>query len=60
MTRYIPYTHRAPNKFVRYYEQSFDDGHGHTGIERIVVYINKHGKEVHEQFLIKWDKGVYD
>lgn len=52
---YIPSCHRPPNKFIRYYFWPFDDGHGHTGVEKIVVYMNKAGDICEEQYLIKWD-----
>lgn len=53
---WLPSCHRPPNKFVRYYDRPFDDKHGHTGTETMIVYINKSGEEVHEQYRIKWDE----
>lgn len=52
---FIPSCHRPPNKFVRYYNVPFDDGHGHTGVETRIVYLNKNKEECDEQYRIKWD-----
>ena len=53
---HYPFYARPPNKVVRYYYKDFDDGVGHTAKLRIVVYINKHGKECEEVAQVIWDK----
>lgn len=45
MESFLPIQHRPPNKFLRYEERNFDDGHGNSGIERIAYYLDKKGKE---------------
>lgn len=56
METYIPYYHRKPNKFIRYEQREFDDGHGHFGIEIIAIYLDKHNKQREETAQVIWSR----
>lgn len=56
---FIPVWNRSPNKLIRYYERPFElspnaFGIKHKGIETIVVFKDKHGKEQEMVAYIKW------
>ena len=53
---YIPIYKRAPNTFVRYELERFDDGAGNTGAERVAIYLDKHGAEKRESAQVIWDR----
>jgi len=42
---YLPHYIRPPNKFLRYEQERFDDGCGHTATLNIAVFFNKNKSE---------------
>jgi len=55
MQPYIPIYCRPPNKFLKYIERRFDDGYGHTGTERVAVFLDKKGRNCEMTAQIIWD-----
>lgn len=52
---YTPIYCRKPNGLIIYYFKHFDDGAGHTGIEKIALYYDKNKKEKEMTACIFWD-----
>lgn len=55
---YIPPYKRPPNKFIRFEERRFDDGHGHTGLAKYAHFMDKNNKPQEMMVWIKWDDYV--
>lgn len=53
---YYPIYARAPNKLLRYEERPFDDGYGHTGIERLAIFLDSNKKQQEMTAQVIWDK----
>lgn len=53
---FYPIYSRKPNTFLRYAEEQFDDGLGHTGIVRTAFFLDKNKKEQSMTAQVIWDK----
>ena len=52
---YLPYYHKAPNKFMWYEKYDFDDDHGHTAEVTKAVFKDKNGNLQEADAFIKWN-----
>lgn len=52
---FLPVYSRPPNTFLRYVEDKFDDGCGHTGIVRTAYFLNKKKEEQSMVAQVIWD-----
>ncbi len=44
---HIPFYARSPNKIIKYYNEDFDDGCGHTAVLRKVIYLDTKKNKTH-------------
>lgn len=51
---YIPIYCRAPNKFVKYREDEFDDGYGHEAIIVVAEFLDKKGNDKEMVAYVRW------
>lgn len=52
---HLPVYTTPPNKLVKYIEEPFDDGCGHTAIVRTAVFLDKKGVEKTMVAQVIWD-----
>jgi len=57
---YIPIYSRPPNRLLEYVDRVIDDGCGHSGVEKVAVFLDRKGRRCEMTAQVVWRGGGDD